>query len=146
MKKLLQILRNPFLKLAVSIAVYVLWVEWLGYQWLLTGILVIADYQLTGFINWRFWRKRKPKGKKHKLTTELLDSVIIASLLAIFVRIFLVEAYTIPTSSMEKTLLVGDYIFVSKLRYGPRLPITLIAIPFTHNRMPFTRNKNSFST
>ena len=47
---------------------------------------------------------------------------------------------------MEKTLNVGDYIFVSKLRYGPRLPITPVTIPFTHNVMPFTVNTNSFVT
>lgn len=141
-----QILKNQFFKFFIAELLYVGWVQWIGMQWLLLGILIIADIYLTKFVNWRFWRKRKPEGEKHKLSTEVIDSLIIAILLAIFIRIFFAEAYTIPTSSMEKTLAVGDYIFVSKVRYGPRLPITPVTIPFTHNIMPFTTNKNSFST
>lgn len=146
MHKILQFLKNPFIRLTIISLLYISWVIWLGNRWLLFGIIIIADWHLTKFINWRFWRRRNPAGKKHKVRTEFIDSLIIAVVLAIFIRTFFVEAYTIPTSSMEKTLEVGDYIFVSKLRFGPRLPMTPITIPFTHNVMPFTRNSNSFST
>lgn len=146
LNKLLQFLKNPFTRLSIFSSLYVIWVLWLGNRWLLFGLIIIADWHLTKFINWRFWRRRNPAGKKYKFTTEFFDSLIIAVILAIFIRTFFVEAYTIPTSSMEKTLEVGDYIFVSKLRFGPRLPMTPITIPFTHNVMPFTRNKNSFVT
>jgi signal peptidase I len=143
---IIRFLKNPFVRLIIFSLLYIAWVQWLGNQWLLFGLIIIADMHLTKFVNWRFWRKRKPPGEKHRFSTEFIDSLIIAIILAIFIRTFFVEAYTIPTSSMEKTLEVGDYIFVSKLRFGPRLPMTPITIPFTHNIMPFTRNKNSFST
>src|SRR5690606_5493475 len=56
------------------------------------------------------------------------------------------EAYTIPTPSMEKSLLVGDFLFVSKLNYGPRVPMTPLAFPFAHHTMPLTRDMKSYST
>lgn len=146
LNKAFQIFKNPFTRLTFISLLYISWVIWLGNRWLLFGLIIIADWHLTKFINWRFWRRKNPAGKKYKLSTEFFDSLIIAVILAIFIRTFFVEAYTIPTSSMEKTLEVGDYIFVSKLRFGPRLPMTPITIPFTHNVMPFTRNSNSFST
>lgn len=145
-RNLTELLRNPFFKLSICSAMYILFVLWIENHWLFFGLIIIADLHLTKFVNWRFWRKRKPSGQKYKLSTEFLDSLIIAVLLAIFIRTFFVEAYTIPTSSMEKTLGVGDYLFVSKLRYGPRLPMTPITIPFAHNVLPFTKNNKSFAT
>lgn len=143
-KKLKHFARNPFFKLFLTSLIYTIWVAWIGMYWLLPGLLVLADIFLTKIVNWRFWRKRLPKGQKHKWQVELIDSAIIAIFIALSLRMFFIEAYSIPTSSMEKTLLVGDYIFVSKYRYGPRMPMTPIAIPFTHNVLPFTKNSNSF--
>jgi signal peptidase I len=139
-------LKNPFFKLTIASLMYTSWVLWMRNLWLLPGLLILADIFITKFVNWRFWRKRLPTGVKHKFSTELIDSLIIAIILAIFIRTFFLEAYTTPTSSMEKTLCVGDYIFVSKLRYGPRLPLTPITVPFTHNIMPYTSNTKSFFT
>jgi signal peptidase I len=67
-----------------------------------------------------------------------LLAILFASVTVILVRAFLFEAYTIPSSSMEKTLEVGDFIFVSKISYGPRVPITPLSFPFTHQNFPFT--------
>jgi signal peptidase I len=72
--------------------------------------------------------------------------LIIAIVLAVFVRIFFLEANNIPTSSMEKSLNIGDHIIVSKLHYGPRMPMTPVTIPITHNVLPFTKNSKSFTT
>ncbi|MBN1117631.1 MAG: signal peptidase I [Bacteroidales bacterium] len=137
-------LQNPFFKLLLTSAIYTFWVLWLETYWLFFGLIIITDVQLTRFVNWRFWRKRLPKGKKHKKITELFDSLVWAVLIAVFIRIFLFEAYSIPTSSMEKTLLVGDYIVVNKLIYGPRYPMTPVTIPFTHNTLPGKKTRNSF--
>jgi signal peptidase I len=126
------------------LTLFICWVLWIENYWLFIGVLVLFDIQITHFINWRFWKKRKPKGEKYKFLTELTDSFIIAVILVIFIRTFFFEAYSIPTSSMEKTLGAGDYIFVSKLNFGPRLPLTPISVPFTHNVLPFTKNVNSF--
>ncbi len=61
---------------------------------------------------------------------------------ATLIRVFVFEAYTIPTGSMEKTLLVNDFLFVSKLSYGPRIPNTPLAIPFVHHTLPITNSKS----
>ena len=75
---------------------------------------------------------------------EWVDAIIFAVIAASIIRIFLIEAYTIPTSSMEKTLLVGDYLFVSKIHFGPRVPETPISFPFVHHTLPLTENTPSF--
>jgi len=75
---------------------------------------------------------------------EWVDAIIFAVVAASIIRAFLFEAYTIPTSSMEKTMLVGDYLFVSKIAYGPRIPMTPLSFPFVHHTMPFTESTKSF--
>lgn len=144
--RLKKLLHNPFLRLLISTALFSVWVLWLETYWLFFGLIIILDVHLTGIINWRFWRKRLPKGQKHSWKTDLMDSIIWAAMIAVFMRVFLFEAYSIPTSSMEKTLLVGDYIVVNKLSYGPRYPMTPITVPFTHNTLPGKLTRNSFST
>ncbi len=69
---------------------------------------------------------------------EIILASIIAFVIALIIKIFFLSAYSIPSSSMEQKLLTGDYILVSKLHYGPRLPLTPLSFPFTHNRLPFT--------
>ena len=69
---------------------------------------------------------------------EWLDAAIFAIVAATLIRTFIFEAYTIPSGSMEKTLLVNDFLFVSKLSYGPRIPNTPLSIPFIHNYIPGT--------
>mgnify|MGYP006081826099 CR=1 FL=1 len=73
------------------------------------------------------------------------NAIIFAVIAATILRTFLIEAYTIPTSSMEKSMLIGDFLFVSKTSYGPRVPITPIAFPLVHHTLPFTKNKKSYS-
>lgn len=73
---------------------------------------------------------------KKTMIREWTDAIIFAVIAATIIRTFFIEAYTIPTSSMEKSLLVGDFLFVSKMSYGPRLPMTPLAVPFTHHTIP----------
>lgn len=84
--------------------------------------------------------QKPPKSALREWTEALLFAIIAATI----IRTFFIEAYTIPTSSMEKTLLVGDYLFVSKLNYGPRIPMTPLAFPFAHHTMPFTQGRKSY--
>jgi len=84
-----------------------------------------------------------PKIKKSSMR-EWVDAIIFATVAASIIRMFMFEAYTIPTSSMEKSLLVGDYLFVSKLAYGPKLPNTPIAFPFVHHTMPASTFTKSY--
>ncbi|MCX6231770.1 MAG: signal peptidase I [Bacteroidetes bacterium] len=81
---------------------------------------------------------------KKSATREWADAIIFAVIAATIIRTFFIEAYTIPTSSMEKSLLVGDFLFVSKISYGPKIPNTPIAFPFAHHTMPFTDNLKSY--
>lgn len=81
--------------------------------------------------------KENPFPKKG-LAREWSESIIFAVFAAHFIRMFLIEAYTIPTESMEGSLLVGDFLFVSKAHYGSRMPMTPISFPLLHNTMPFT--------
>jgi len=75
---------------------------------------------------------------------EWADAIIFAIIAATFIRTFMLEAYTIPTSSMEKSLLVGDYLFVSKISYGPKVPRTPIAFPFAHHTLPLTEHTRAY--
>lgn len=81
------------------------------------------------------------KGKKKTFLREWADAIAFAVIAATFIRTFFFEAYTIPTTSMESTLLAGDFLFVSKFNYGPRFPITPLAFPFAHHTMPFIGGK-----
>lgn len=97
-------------------------------------------------MNLAFW-KRKTDGqpKKKSAVREWLDAAIFAIIAATLIRTFIFEAYTIPTPSMEKTLLVNDFLFVSKISYGPRIPMTPLAVPFTHHTLPFTKYTKAYS-
>ncbi len=75
---------------------------------------------------------------------EWADAIIFAVVAATILRTFMIEAYTIPTPSMEKSLLVGDYLFVSKVAYGPKIPNTPIAFPFAHHTLPLTKQTKSY--
>jgi len=86
---------------------------------------------------------KQPPVKK-TVVREWVDAIIFAVIAASIIRIFLIEAYTIPTSSMEKSLLIGDYLFVSKVSYGPKVPNTPIAFPFVHHTLPLTESTRSY--
>lgn len=88
-------------------------------------------------MNWKFWRS---SGRKSK-TREWIDAIVFAVIAATLIRTFLIEAFTIPTPSMEKSLLVGDFLFVSKVNYGARTPMTPLAFPFAHQEMPIIGGK-----
>ena len=83
----------------------------------------------------------KQKRPVKSTSREWADAIIFAVFAATFIRLFAIEAYTIPTSSMEKSLLIGDFLFVSKMSYGPRTPNTPLAFPFAHHTIPVINTK-----
>lgn len=85
-----------------------------------------------------------PDYKKEKKSRgrEWAEAIVFAVIAATIIRTFTIEAFTIPTPSMEKSLMVGDYLFVSKLSYGPRLPMTPITFPFTHHTIPVINTRS----
>ena len=80
--------------------------------------------------------------KKKSAWREWVDAGVFALVAATLIRIFFFEAYTIPSGSMEGTMLINDYLFVSKLAYGARIPMTPLALPLVHNTMPLTGGKS----
>lgn len=85
-------------------------------------------------------REIKPKNAVSDTVSSLLFAVVVAT----FVHTYFIQPFTIPTSSLEKSLLVGDFLFVSKQNYGARVPMTTVALPMVHDSIPFTQ-KLSYS-
>jgi signal peptidase I len=96
----------------------------------------IVEDALSGKSTDKTGKKKKPAWR------EWLDAGVFAIVAATLIRTFVFEAYTIPTGSMEGSMLVNDYLFVSKLSYGPRIPMTPLAVPLVHNTMPLTGAKS----
>jgi signal peptidase I len=82
-------------------------------------------------MSWKFWQKRRNPRKQRSAGAEWFRAILFATVLALVIRVFFFQAYVIPSGSMEGSLLVGDYIVVSKISYGARTPITPVSLPFT---------------
>ncbi|MBL7863127.1 MAG: signal peptidase I [Cyclobacteriaceae bacterium] len=93
-------------------------------------------------MNWKFWEKKKAtegsEKKPKSAVREWWDAILFAVVAATLIRWLIMEAYTIPTPSMENSMLVGDFLFVSKFHYGTRTPRTPLQIPLTHQKIWFT--------
>ncbi|MCP1995676.1 signal peptidase I [Flavobacterium sp. HSC-61S13] len=83
-------------------------------------------------------RSLKPTTSSGETVSSILFAVVVATL----IHTYIIQPFTIPTSSLEKTLLVGDFLFVSKINYGPRTPMTTVALPMVHDSIPFTKTKS----
>jgi len=135
-----------FYKLAFFIFFTIIWTFFIyviGGEWLYFIPIFVGDHLFWHTFNYTFWKKRKKREKKKK--SELrswCEAILFAIIAATILRTFLIEAYTIPTSSMEKSLLIGDFLFVSKVAYGPRVPITPLAFPLVHHTMPILGGKS----
>ena len=145
MKKLKEILGTSF-KVVLFIIATIIWsifVYSIGGEWLYFAPLIVGDILFWETISWQFWKKKEKKPKKKKSEVRSwIDAIGFAVIAATILRTFLIEAYTIPTSSMEKSMLIGDFLFVSKVAYGPRVPITPIAFPLVHHTMPIGNGKS----
>ena len=139
--KLVKILSGKYFKFGVVTFLYLLWTYWVGSWWLLLGVPVLFDSYVTKKVNWTFWKKRYEPNNK---VVEWIDALIFAVIAVTLINIFLFQNYKIPTGSMEKTLQIGDHLFVSKLKYGPKIPNTPLSFPFAQHTMPLTANTKSY--
>ena len=138
MKKGMKIVLFLVFTIVWSIIVYLFNGEWLHFI-----PLVVADILFFETISWQFWKKKEKKEKKKKSELRTwVEAIAFAVVAAHILRTFFIEAYTIPTSSMEKSMLIGDFLFVSKLAYGPRVPMTPVAVPLVHHTIPGTKKKS----
>ena len=131
--------KTKYFRFAIAAILYILVVIWIGSFWLILGLAVVFDIYVTEKVNWSFWKRRDGNNSSF---IEWLDALIFAVIAVTLINIFLFQNYRIPTPSMEKSLLVGDHLFVSKVAYGPRMPNTPIAFPFTQHTMPITNGKS----
>jgi len=122
----------------------VIWIETIrsfGFKKKTDSFLVIATLGLYIFyinyatnLTYNSERSLKPQSE----LGEWVSSIAFAIIAATLVHTYFMQPFTIPTSSLEKSLLVGDYLFVSKFHYGARVPSTVIAAPMVHDSLPFT--------
>ena len=141
--------RNKWVGFTLASLLYTLWfVVWTGNLWMLLGLVVIFDLYISKFFYRYVWCHNVrlcQRSKTYKTVYEWINAIIFATVVASLVHIFIFQMYVIPTSSMEKSLLIGDYLYVSKVTYGPQMPNTPLSFPFVHHTMPFSQTKKSFS-
>ncbi|TFH27768.1 MAG: signal peptidase I [Bacteroidia bacterium] len=130
-----------YLGFGLTALLWSLLVIWVELWYLLVFDLVLFDLTVTRKFDWTLRKFGLPRYLQS--TIEWLFIVLLALASSLTIKVLFVETYKIPTPSMEETLLAGDFIFVSKLAYGPRLPETPLAIPFYHNKLP--SGKKSYS-
>lgn len=148
MEKIRELFGNRWVRFGVVAFVYLLiFVIWSRNLLLLIGIPVIYDIYISkNYYKW-FWAKhleKKNTNKNYKSIMGWVEALVFAVVVASVIRTYLVEMYVIPSPSMEKTLLVGDYIGVSKVAYGPKMPNTPISIPLVHNLNPLNSKQKSY--
>lgn len=131
----------------ISMGIFVEFIKTFGkfhlWEHALAALVPVLYFPVAGFNKNDKFIGAEPV-RKHKKGTarEWVDAGVFAIVAATLIRTFVFEAYTIPTGSMEKTLLINDFLFVSKFSYGPRIPNTPLSIPFVHNTMPITNGKS----
>jgi len=124
--------------------IYVLWTIWMGNPWLLLGLILLGDIYLTQFLPWGAWKGLK--NKTLKTIMSWVDAIIYALVLVYFLFLFVGQNYQIPSSSLEKSLLTGDFLWVNKVTYGPRVPQTPLHFPLAQNTLPFFNCKSYIET
>ena len=126
-------------KFSVVLLCYLLFLYWVE-SWL--GLLVVPfiyDVYITKKINWQWWKDAE--GPVH-FVMSWVDALVFALVAVYFINLFFFQNYVIPSSSLEKSLLTGDYLFVSKVSYGPRIPETPLTMPLTQHTMPIYNCKS----
>ena len=137
MKKIGEITKKEWIKAGIYLALYILFLIWVR-SWM--GIILIPfifDACTTHIIKWKWWKNIKNKNLYQIM--DWIDAIVFALVAVYFVNIYLFQNYAIPSSSLEKSLLVGDHLYVSKVAYGPRKPMTPLTMPLTQNTFPSGR-------
>lgn len=122
--------------------VLVLFTIWVGNLWLNVFLPLLFDIYVSKYVHWN-WKDRKD-GKKVHWLLEWLDAIVFALVAVALINNYLFQNYKIPTSSLEESLLVGDHLFVSKVAFGPRNPMTPLSFPLAQHTMPVTGTKSYF--
>lgn len=132
--------KKQYIKFAIAAVLYGLFILWMQNGWLALGYILLADIYLTKYIPWGAWKKTN--NPTLKSIYDWIDDIIFALVAVYFINLFIFQNYQIPSSSLEKSLLVGDYLFVSKVSYGPRVPNTPLSFPLVQNTLPILNCKS----
>lgn len=132
--------RKAYIKFGIILTLYLLFLLWVG-SWLgLIALPFIFDIYITKKIPWTWWKRSPHRGVRAVMSW--VDAIVVALIAVYFLNQFFFQNFVIPSSSLEKTLLTGDYLLVSKLSYGPRIPQTPLTMPLTQNTMPVIGGKS----
>ena len=131
---------KQWIKAGVWCLIYILFIIWVGNYWWLVGLPIVFDAFITGFIPWTFWKKSENRAVLAIMGW--VDAIVFALVAVYFINTFLFQNYQIPSSSLEKSLLVGDFLFVSKASYGPRVPNTPLSFPLVQHTFPLLNCKS----
>ena len=129
-------------KFIVVLALYLLFLYWVK-SWL--GLIVVPfifDVYITKKIRWQWWKEAEGPVR---FIMPWVDAIVFALVAVYFINLFFFQNYVIPSSSLEKSLLTGDYLFVSKVSYGPRIPQTPLTMPLTQHTLPLFNCKSYIS-
>lgn len=126
--------KSSIVKCVVYTALYLAFLYWVKSWWGLIVVPFIVDAYITRFIPWSWWRGLK--NQTARTVMGWVDAIVFALVAIYFLNQFFFQNYVIPSSSLEKTLLTGDYLLVSKLSYGPRIPQTPLTLPLTQHTLP----------
>lgn len=129
-----------WIRFGIVAAIFFGWVAWLGNWWVAPWIILLFDIYITGYIPFTWWKRSKHRWVRSVMSW--VDAIVYAVVLVYFVFAFVGQNYQIPSSSLEKSLLVGDYLWVNKMAYGPRVPQTPIHFPLVQNTFPIINCKS----
>ena len=128
-----------WIRFGIVSLIFFLWVIWMGNPWLLFLWLILLDIYITNYIPWTWWKGTKGTTR---VVMGWVDAIIYALILVYFIFAFIGQNYMIPSSSLEKSLLVGDYLWVNKALYGPRVPQTPLHFPLEQHTLPIINTKS----
>ena len=136
-----QTTRGGWIRAGVWSAVYIAFVLWVAWgDWKSLGWLVllpiIVDMFTTKYINYSWWRKYKDTNAFLYTVFSWIDAILFALIAVYFINVYIFQNYQIPSSSLEKSLRVGDFLYVSKMAYGARVPQTPLSMPLVQHTMP----------
>ena len=120
-------------KFVIVLVLYLLFLWWLKSLLGLIVIPFIYDAYISKKIRWDWW---KDFDNPMRMVMSWVDAIVFALVAVYFINLFFFQNYVIPSSSLEKSLLTGDYLFVSKVSYGPRIPQTPLTMPLTQHTLP----------
>nr|MBP9983434.1 signal peptidase I [Prevotella sp.] len=128
-----------WIKFTAVLVCYLLFLIWVKSWWGLIVVPFIYDVYIAKKIRWQWWKDAEGPTR---FLMSWVDALVFALVAVYFINLFFFQNFVIPSSSLEKSLLTGDYLFVSKVSYGPRIPETPLTMPLTQHTLPVVNAKS----